>query len=63
MQELYEAVLAATKTAVNKEKDSGFSNTTFRMINQAAKLHSVITACQPAPSSQLFSPDDKETEQ
>lgn len=42
MRELYEAVLAATKTAVNKEKDKGFSNTTFRMINQTTKLHQCL---------------------
>lgn len=63
MKELYEAVLAATKTAVSKEKDKGFSNTTFRMINQTTKLYQCLLASQNAPSGMLFAPDDKETEQ
>lgn len=63
MEELYKAVLAATKTAVNKEKDRGFSNTTFRMINQASKLYQCVIVSQRNPSDLLFAPDDKETEQ
>ena len=63
MKELYEAVLAATKTAVEKEKDKGFSNTTFRMICQAIKMFQCLNALSPSPSVPLFSHDDIEPEQ
>lgn len=55
MKELYEAVLAATKTAVEKEKDKGFSNTTFRMIGQAIKMFQCLNALSFAFCSPLFS--------
>lgn len=61
MKELYEAVLAATKTAVKKEKDKGFSNTTFRMINQACKMYQCLYSLSPASSFSFR--DDKESEE
>lgn len=63
MKELYEAVLAATKRAIEREKDKGFSNTTFRMINQATKIYQCLVTLTPSSPSPLFSLDDKETEQ
>ena len=62
MRELYEAVLAATKTAVKKEKDVGFSDQTIRMIHLSEMLHQTMKSEQGG-SAHLFSPDDRETEQ
>lgn len=61
MKELYESILEATKKAVQREADKGFSNTTFRMINQVTKLHQCLVSL--SPSAPLFSDDDKESEQ
>lgn len=63
MKELYEAILSATKEAVEREKDKGFSNTTFRMIGQTVKIYQALVTLTPSAPSLLFSPDDKETEQ
>lgn len=52
MKELYESILDATKKAVKREADKGFSNTTFRMISQVSKLHQCLVSL--APSAPLF---------
>ena len=62
MRELYEAVLAATKTAVNKEKDVGFSDQTIRMIHLSEMLHQTMKTEQNGPAP-LFSPGGRETAQ